>query len=274
MNDAPAPQPRAFSAYWLGRVPYERAHALQEALVQKRIGGEIGDTLLFLEHDAVITLGRGADKTHVLLTDEQQSALGVRVVETGRGGDVTFHGPGQLVCYPIIDLRPDRCDVRRYVRDLSEVMIQLARTYGIESGVIPGDSKLIGVWVDHEDPRAFPDDLAEKAGRGEWTAASFAKLGAIGVRLSRWVTMHGFAINVATDLAGFAAIVPCGIKRFGVTSLTDLGAPVESLEATAVRALAAFARVFDATITPRDGEEILALLRGIRAADAQSLTAP
>ena len=246
-------------AYWLGRVSYERAHEIQEALLQKRILGEIGDTLLFLEHDAVITLGRNADVTNVRLSAEQLRASGVHVVETARGGDVTYHGPGQLVCYPILNLQPDRADVRRYVGDLAEVMVQLARHYGVESGVIPGDAKLIGVWVDREEEKTFPVALAERAGRGEYVSASFAKIGAIGVRLSRWCTMHGFAFNVETDLRAFANIVPCGITRFGVTSLRDLGVPAESLELTATRAHAAFERVFNATVIPGDGSEVLAL---------------
>src|SRR5262249_53539400 len=160
------------------------------------IAKEIGDTLLFLEHDAVITLGRNADASHVLVDEDAQRAHGIDVVETGRGGDVTFHGPGQLVCYPILDLKPDRCDVRRYVRDLATVMTHLARAHGVESGTIPGDAKYIGVWVDAMNPRAWPADDAEAAGLGAPTVRAFAKIGAIGVRLSRWVTMHGFAFNV------------------------------------------------------------------------------
>jgi lipoyl(octanoyl) transferase len=211
---------RSIEPRWLGRVGYAEAHALQERLVQQRLRKEIGDTLLFLEHERVITLGRGAKKEHVLARPE-----GVDVVETGRGGDVTYHGPGQLVAYPIFDLRPDRQDVRRYVRDLGEIMIALARDYGVEAHF---DKDAIGVW----------------AGEPE------AKLGAIGVRISRWVTMHGFAFNVSTDLRDFDSIIPCGIVGRGVTSLEKLG--VRNLEPTrgvANRACRHFASRFDAEMT-------------------------
>src|ERR1700689_4013509 len=183
-------------AFWLGRAPYAATHALQQALVAARIRGEIPDTLLLLEHDPVITLGRGAKTEHVLVDAEQRGRLGVDYEETGRGGDVTYHAPGQLVAYPIFDLKPDRCDVRKYVRDLGRVMIALARDHGVAAGMIEGDAKLIGVWVDRDSPGAWRDPPNPSAQR-------FAKLGAIGVRLSRWVTMHGFAFNGTTDLRGF-----------------------------------------------------------------------
>jgi lipoyl(octanoyl) transferase len=240
---------RTVDAYWLGRIGYEDAHALQQRLVDARIAGSIGDTLLLLEHDAVITLGRGAKTENVL---ERQR---VPVIETGRGGDVTYHGPGQLVAYPIFDLKPDRQDVRKYVRDLAEVMIRLARERGIEAGVVPGDAKLIGVWVDENDPTRFDPDAFEAASIGVPNGVALAKLGAIGVRLSRWVTMHGFAFNVTTDLSGFGMIVPCGIKAHGVTSLAALGkvsvaTTVEEIARTSVRH---FAEVFGAAVTMREG---------------------
>jgi lipoyl(octanoyl) transferase len=221
---------RSVEAHWLGRISYERAHALQEELVAARVRGDVGDTLLLLEHDAVITLGRGAKQEHVL------DAGGVDVVETGRGGDVTFHGPGQLVAYPIFDLKPDRQDVRKYVRDLAEVMIGLARDHGVAAG-IPADRSMIGVWVDEAQPDVFDEH-----------APRLAKIGAIGVRLSRWITMHGFAFNVSTDLSGFARIVPCGIRDHGVTSLAALGRPAPPLADIARASLAHFARVFDADV--------------------------
>ncbi len=251
---------RSIKAYWLGRVAYARAHALQQALVEARIAGRIGDVILLLEHDPVVTLGRGAKDENVLAGEEDLRARGVSLALTGRGGDVTFHGPGQLVAYPILDLKPDRCDVRKYVRDLAEVMIRLARDHGVAAGVLPGDPKLIGVWVDADAPRTWDEPRALAAGaRGAAEPGSprLEKLGAIGVRLSRWITMHGFAFNVATDLSGFRLIVPCGIQALGVTSLASLGATASSermpsVEEVARRSLAHFASVFDADVTLGD----------------------
>jgi lipoyl(octanoyl) transferase len=246
---------RSVTAHWLGRVPYADAHALQERLVAARIAGTVGDTLLLLEHEPVVTLGRGAHLENVVAApsaasaDEARAALGalgVDLHETGRGGDVTFHGPGQLVAYPIFDLRPDRCDVRRYVRDLARVMVDLAREHGVDAAFLEGDPKLVGVWADEASPARWPGDPRGPEGGG---AARPAKLGAIGVRISRWVTMHGFAFNVSTDLARFALIVPCGISRWGVTSLAALGARVPSVADVARASLPCFARVFEAEVT-------------------------
>ena len=185
----------------LGRIEYDAALALQQELVEDRRAGRIGDTLLLLEHPPVITLGvrtRGRP-SNVLASLDDLLAAGVRVVETGRGGDVTYHGPGQLVGYPIFDLRPDRCDVHQYVRDLEEALILAVRRFGVSAGRVTG---LTGVWVG-------------PAGRED-------KLAAIGVRISRWITSHGFALNVTTDLNNFGLIVPCGITDHGVTSLEHL----------------------------------------------------
>jgi lipoyl(octanoyl) transferase len=186
----------------LGMVPYAVALELQKRLVEQRKAGEIPDQLLLLEHPPVITLGvkAKAGSANVLATAEMLAAQGVGLFETGRGGDVTYHGPGQLVGYPIISLKPDRCDVHRYVRDLEEVLIRAAGTFGVTAGRSPG---LTGIWVGSE------------------------KLAAIGVRIARWVTSHGFAFNVTTDLSHFNLIVPCGITDKGVTSLERLlGRPV------------------------------------------------
>jgi len=256
---------RSITAYWLGRMAYDRAHRLQQALVEARVRGDAGDSLLLLEHDPVITLGRAAKEENVLAGDEDLRARGVSIAETGRGGDVTFHGPGQLVAYPILDLKPDRCDVRRYVRDLAEVMIRLARDSGVAAGVLPDDPKLVGVWVDANDPGRWDEARSSAASRGAPLAVAageravtagppprLAKIGAIGVRLSRWVTMHGFAFNVATDLTGFRLIVPCGIQTLGVTSLAELGKEAPRVEAIAKASLPHFAEVFDADVAMGD----------------------
>jgi lipoyl(octanoyl) transferase len=158
----------------------------------------------------VVTLGRGAKPENVLFSADVLTSMGVDLVETGRGGDVTFHGPGQLVGYPILDLKPDRCDLRKYVRSLAELMISVARDHHVEAGVVDG---MIGVWADIE----RPDEWA-----GEAWARHLGKIGAIGVRVSRWVTMHGFALNLDVDLSSFAVIVPCGISDHPVSSIGRL----------------------------------------------------
>jgi lipoyl(octanoyl) transferase len=239
---------RSIKAHWLGRIGYDEAHRLQERLVQQRIAGEIGDTILLLEHDKVITLGRSAKAENVIVSEEERAEKGVALFATGRGGDVTYHGPGQLVAYPIIDLKPDRCDVRKYVADLGLVMSALAADHGFKSGMLP---KLIGVWVDEAAPREWDEDRCAEASLGVPNGVQLGKIGAIGVRLSRWVTMHGFAFNVTTDLSeqGFGLIVACGIRELGVTSLQKLGvARPPSVEAVARASLPHFARVFDADV--------------------------
>jgi lipoyl(octanoyl) transferase len=227
---------RVLSGFWLGREPYERVHALQRDLQSARQAKTIGDVVLFLEHEPVITLGRGAHAENVLFPRELLRARGVELCETGRGGDVTLHAPGQLVAYPILDLAPDRRDVRRYVRDLTEVMRRLAASYSIETGP---DADAVGLWADRRAPGRW---------QGLSEAAEPAKLGAIGVRISRWVTMHGFAFNLTTDLELFGLIVPCGIRNRGVTSVRDLVGESPDVHAAAVRALAIFGDVFDADV--------------------------
>jgi len=195
---------------WLGRVPYGEALALQQDLVARRRRDACPDTLLLLEHPPVVTLGRGSDPRHVLLDAAELTRRGIELHEAGRGGDVTFHGPGQLVGYPVIRLPPERHDAHRYLRDLEQALIGLAASYGLAAGRKPG---LTGVWVGEE------------------------KLAAIGVRLGTgWITSHGFAVNVATDLAYFETIVPCGISGRGVTSLARLLDRPPALEEVAARA--------------------------------------
>lgn len=178
----------------LGIVPYGQALKMQQALVAERQVGGVSDVLLLLEHPPVITLGVGAGRSRAnLLVDEMElSRRGIELHEVSRGGNVTYHGPGQLVGYPILNLKPDRCDVHRYVRDLEEVLIATARVFGVDATRAAG---LTGIWVGRD------------------------KLAAIGVRLSRWVTSHGFALNVTTDLRPFELMHPCGLRDRGVTTL-------------------------------------------------------
>lgn len=207
----------------LGVVRYDEALAMQRQLVEDRRAGHVSDLLLLLQHPAVITLGVKGDggRANIVATDERLAELGIAVHETGRGGDVTYHGPGQIVGYPILDLKPDRCDVHRYVRDLEEVMIQVCADYGVTAGRIQG---LTGTWVGVE------------------------KIGAIGVRLSHWITSHGFAFNVSTDLDHFKLIVPCGISDRGVTSLeraTGRRLSIDEVEDAVVRR---FQEIFERAI--------------------------
>jgi len=204
----------------LGVTPYGDALALQRTLVADRQQGRVDDTLLLVEHPRVLTLGVRGDggRSHILASGESLAARGMQVFEAGRGGDVTYHGPGQIVGYPILDLRPDRCDVHCYVRDLEEVMIRVCADYGVTAGRITG---LTGTWVGAE------------------------KIGAIGVRISRWITSHGFAFNVSTNLDHFKLIVPCGITDRGVTSLervTNRSIAITEVEDAFVRR---FCDVFD-----------------------------
>jgi lipoyl(octanoyl) transferase len=202
-------------------VPYAEGLQIQEQLVAERQAGRIVDVLLVLEHEPVFTMGRNSRAENVLLSPEALRAQGYEIFETGRGGDVTYHGPGQVVGYPILELPPDRRDVHRYVRDLEEVMIRACADYGIAAQRIAGKT---GAWVGTE------------------------KVGAIGVRIARWVTSHGFALNVANDLAPFSLIVPCGIRDHGVTSLARLLGREVAVDQASVRVAAHVADVFDLDI--------------------------
>ena len=205
--------PRVLDVRRLGLVAYDDALELQRDLVEQRRAGRVPDLLLLLEHPPVITLGARSEisRANILATSERLAEMGIAVHETGRGGDVTYHGPGQVVGYPILDLRPDRCDVHKYVRDLEEVMIRVCAGYGVSAGRIAG---LTGTWVGAE------------------------KIAAIGIRISRWITSHGFAFNVSTNLDHFTLIVPCGLAGRGVTSLaaiTGRQVSIAQVEETIVR---------------------------------------
>jgi len=210
---------RSLQVRRLGLVPYADGLELQRQLVEARKADRIPDTLLLLQHPHVLTIGVKKDgRTHILASPDRLSSLGVDVFETGRGGDVTYHGPGQLVGYPILDLNPDRRDVHRYVRDLEEVMIRVCADYGLEAGRVKGFS---GAWIADE------------------------KIGAIGVRISRWITSHGFAFNVTTEIDFFSLIVPCGIADKGVTSLASKLGRVPAMSEVEDRLVTHFAAVFE-----------------------------
>ena len=204
---------RGLETTFLGRVGYEEGLRLQEARVSAVQAGSAPDALYLLEHDPVLTLGRSAHRENIVASSSDLSRLGIQVFECGRGGDVTYHGPGQLVGYPILNLSPDRKDVWKYVRGLEEALILSLADYGIHAGRF---ERLTGVWVGQE------------------------KIAAIGVRVSRWVTSHGFALNVTTNLDHFRTIVPCGIRSYGVTNMArSLYAPpaLEEMGSTVARHL-------------------------------------
>lgn len=217
-EQSPLPHRRLLAVQEAGRVPYGEALELQADLVARRRAGEVPDTLILLEHPHVITLGSSSDPAHVLVDEGERTRLGIELFEAGRGGDVTYHGPGQLVAYPILDLKPDRRDLHRYLRDLETVLIRVAAEFGV---------------------RGERSD----AGTGVWTDRG--KLAAIGIRVSSgWITSHGVALNVHSDLSYFGTIVPCGISDRAVTSLErELGeAPTDRAVAEAF--IEHFAEVF------------------------------
>jgi lipoyl(octanoyl) transferase len=224
MTTATAAVSHHLTGRWLGRQRYEPVLALQRQLHAARQRGEIDDVVLFVEHDAVITLGRAWKPQHLLASRELLAKFGVDLAEIDRGGDVTLHAPGQLVCYPIIDLRPDRCDVRKYVNALAESMRRVVNDCGLDAGTV---DKLVGLWVDTASPAHWP---------GQESATAIAKIGAIGVRISHWVTMHGYALNLSTDLRQFGLIVPCGISQHPVISVEALTNQTVSVASVVPRA--------------------------------------
>jgi lipoate-protein ligase B len=201
----------------LGRVDYDEAFLMQKREVERLQRNEGDDVLLFVEHPHVITVGRNADGTALIADRRLIEARGARVVATDRGGDVTYHGPGQMVGYPILRLEPARRDIRRYVHDLEDVLIATLADFGVFADRHPEHR---GVWVKER------------------------KIASLGIRISRWVTCHGFALNVATDLSYFSLMNPCGISGCAMTSLeTELAAPV-TMAAVRERVIAHFGDVF------------------------------
>jgi len=252
---------------YLGRVSYDDALRLQAELVELRVQGRVGNVLLLLEHPPVLTLGRNANRDNVLATDEMLAARGVTIHEINRGGDVTYHGPGQLVGYPIFDLRSlrnpkgARLGPVDFVRLMEEALIRFCGVYGVIAGRICG---LTGVWCGLDTAKDSTESLPH--------AVPGRKIGAIGIHVSRGVTSHGFAFNITTDPRDFTLIVPCGITDRPVTSLQiEMGArraEVPSLEAAAEQVSRQFGLVF--------GEQVLAVesLEAFRAQAAPVSTFP
>ncbi|MFN3200964.1 MAG: lipoyl(octanoyl) transferase LipB [Bradymonadia bacterium] len=218
----------------LGTIGYQQAWQLQKQLVDERRKGLIPDTLLLLQHEPVVTLGRDTDPQSLLYNEATLAAVGVELVQSDRGGDATYHGPGQVVGYPILDLRPDWMDIPKFVRAIEQTMIDTIAEYDLVGGRVEGSP---GTW------------LAEDARGPE------RKIGAVGARISRWITHHGFALNVNTHMDHFELIVPCGIRDKGVTSLkAELGREVSIDEV--MRHLAEhLARNFGRRLVVRSQEE-------------------
>ena len=221
---------------WLGRIGYREATALQLALRARVQRGEGEEHLLLLEHPHVYTLGRNATAADVVASRAWLAREGVEVCETDRGGQVTDHGPGQLVGYPILDLNPDRRDVRRYVADLSAALVATLAGYGIAARAAARSAET-GVWVEER------------------------KIASIGIHLSRWVTTHGFALNVTPDLSFFGGIVPCGMPGVRMTSIAAEGAGEPDLAEVARRFLVPFAAQFDRELVEAPPGEVLAVCR-------------
>jgi lipoate-protein ligase B len=210
----------------LGRTRYAETWDLQHKLLELRQRGQIEDVLLFTEHDHVYTIGKGGDDNHLLASDVELTRDGTEVFHIDRGGDITYHGPGQVVGYPIIDLNQHSPDIHAYLRQLEEVLIGTLGTFGIQGGREEG---MTGVWTSGE------------------------KIAAIGVKVSRWVTMHGFALNVNTDLQKFARIIPCGIFHKGVTSMKQILGREIAMEDVEQKLTESFVSIFGSSavdITP------------------------
>lgn len=230
----------------LGVIPYAEACALQKEIVAARKAGRIGDVLLLCEHPGVITLGRRGKREHLLASDHVLRQMGIEFHASDRGGDITYHGPGQIVGYPIVKLDEIRRDVVWYVRQIEEVMIRASSDFGIAAKRIAGKT---GIWVE--------------------TAGGEEKLAAIGVHISRWVTSHGFAYNVATDLRHFELIVPCGIAGCRATSLERLLGRCVPQGEVAARLAHHFAGVFGFAAAAMTAAELRETLRALPPENAQ-----
>jgi len=219
--------PRVARATWLGRVGYDEALALQREAARRVAAGQ-QETFFLLEHEPVFTLGRNALGSDILFTPERCRQLGIVVRETDRGGKVTYHGPGQIVGYPVLSLAPNRKDVKRYVSDLEEVLIRALADFGISAGRSALAERVTSVWVGND------------------------KIAAIGVHVSRWITTHGFALNVTDEpLENFRGIVPCGIADGGVTSMERVLGKRLAVSDVARVVRARFAEVFERDIIDR-----------------------
>ena len=223
----------------LGRTGYEACWGLQQRLLEQRLTGDVGDLLLLTEHDHVYTIGKNGGDDHLLANKAELSSKAIPVYHNDRGGDITYHGPGQLVGYPILDLTGYYLDLHRYLRDLEEVVIRTLASYGVAGTRDPGYT---GVWVGSE------------------------KICAIGVKTSRWVTMHGFAFNLNTDLSYFQQIIPCGIRGRGVTSLSRLLCRNIEMREVAERLVADFGLVFGREIREGCLQDLEVLTRSNRPA--------
>jgi lipoyl(octanoyl) transferase len=225
---------RVLQVEYLGRRGYGEVLELQRAMAAERIAGARPDTLILVEHDPVVTLGRSTKRENLLLSERALAARGVELFDIERGGDVTFHGPGQLVGYPIFDLQQHRPDLHWYLRQVEQALIDALATYGIIGRRV---EKYTGVWVESVIPSEARD----------LHLLSRRKIASIGVHARSWVTWHGFALNVSTDLSYFDMMVPCGIPHVTMTSISrELGRAV-SLEEVVDRVTTAFTSVFDLT---------------------------
>lgn len=208
---------RSANVVHLGQMAYVPCWELQREYHARRLSGEIPDTLLLVEHEPVLTLGANFHAENLLLSEQDYVRRGIEVVRTDRGGDVTYHGPNQLVLYPIFDLREHGRDLHRFLRNLEEVVILALREFGLEAYRFPPNT---GVWVNQR------------------------KIAAIGIKVSRWVSLHGIALNCNNDLSPFSLIVPCGIREYPVTSLTRECGRVVTIEEASAPAIRAFGEVF------------------------------